>query len=98
MLALTEHATEVIGGILASPGIPDSAGVRITTATVTTNGSGPTRQLQIELAAAPDDSDEVIEEEGARVFLEDVVAELLRDKQLDADRDGEQVRFSISAA
>jgi Fe-S cluster assembly iron-binding protein IscA len=97
MLALTEHATEVIEGILASPGIPDSAGVRITTATVTTNGNAPAQQLQIQLAVAPDEGDEVIEEEGARVFLEDVVAELLSDKQLDADRDGEQVRFSISA-
>ena len=38
----------------------------------------------------------MIEEAGARVFLEDTVAELLDDKLLDVDRSGEQLRFSIS--
>ena len=38
----------------------------------------------------------MIEERGARVFVEDTAAMLLDDKVLDAERSGEQVRFSIA--
>jgi iron-sulfur cluster assembly protein len=97
MLVLTEDATEAIEGILAAPGMPEGAGVRITAATPT-SGASAAVGLQVALAAVPDESDQVIEEAGARVFLEDIVAELLHDKLLDADRDGEQLRFSIGSA
>ncbi len=99
MLALTEEATTTIEEILAEPGIPDGSGVRIATAMSTTDPAGNTAEatgLQVGLAATPDDNDEVIEERGARVFVEDNAALLLDDKVLDAERSGEQVRFSIA--
>ena len=97
VLALTEDAIEGVQAILTAPGVPEGAGVPITAATP---ASGPSTAvgLQVALAAVPDEGDEVIEEAGARVFLEDIVAELLQDKLLDADHDGEQVRFSIGNA
>ena len=45
--------------------------------------------------AAPDQSDAVIEQEGARLFVEDGVAQLLDDKMLDAHTSGSELRFSI---
>ena len=93
MLALTHDATETIEGILAGPGVPDGAGLRIAT-THPTDGSVPSA-LQVHLAVEPGDNDEVIEEAGARVFVEGSVTDFLDDKLLDVDRDGEQVRFSI---
>lgn len=95
VLALSDKATEAIERILARPEVPEGAGVRIASSAPTTDARGPS-DLQLGLAAAPDDGDEVIEEAGARVFLEDTVAELLDDKLLDVDRSGEQLRFSIS--
>ncbi len=48
------------------------------------------------MAAEPEDSDQLIEEEGARVFVEDTVADALKDKRLDADIVDERVRFSLA--
>ena len=99
MLALTEEATMTIEEILAEPGLPDGSGVRIATAMPETDpagNAGAETGLQVGLAARPDTNDEVIEERGARVFVEDTAALLLDDKVLDADRSGEQVRFSIA--
>jgi iron-sulfur cluster assembly protein len=93
LLTLTQNATSAIEGLLAGPGMPDSAGIRIASA-ITGDGNDP-GALQLGLAAAPDDHDRVIQDHGARVFVEDAVVPLLDDKLLDADADGEQVRFSI---
>lgn len=93
MLALTQHATEAIEGILGGPGVPDGAGLRIATAQQT-DGGAPTA-LQVTLAGGPDEHDEVIEEAGARVFVEDTVTGFLDDKLLDVENDGSQVRFAI---
>lgn len=93
MLTLTQNATAAIAGLLEGPGMPDSAGIRIASAS-RENGDDPAA-IQLGLAAAPDDHDSVIQESGARVFVEDTVIGLLDDKLLDADSDGEQVRFSI---
>jgi Fe-S cluster assembly iron-binding protein IscA len=94
MLALTDEATEAIEGLLSNPGMPEGAGVRIASSAPATDG-GASTGLEVALATEPDNGDEVIEEAGARVFLEDTVAELLDDKLLDVDRSGDQVRFSL---
>jgi iron-sulfur cluster assembly protein len=93
VLALTQDATEVIEGLLAGPGVPDGAGVRIAGADAT-DTAAPSA-LQVRLAAEPGDHDEVIQEAGARVFVEDAVTGFLDDKLLDVDREGDQVRFAI---
>ena len=95
MLALTDHATEAIEGILRAPAIPEGAGVRITAA-ADTNATGPEPgALAITLAPGPTEDDQVIDEEGARVFVEAPVAEYLDDKLLDARVEDEQVSFMI---
>jgi iron-sulfur cluster assembly protein len=94
MLALTENAVEAIEGILEGPAIPDGAGLRIA-AMESANGTGA--QLQLMLAEGPAESDEVIDDGGARVFIEGATAEFLDDKLLDADVLGEEVQFAITA-
>jgi iron-sulfur cluster assembly protein len=93
VLTLTQDATEVIEGLLAGPGVPDGAGVRIASA-YPADTDAPSA-LQVKLAAEPGDHDEVIEDSGARVFVEDAVIGFLDDKLLDVDREGDQVRFAI---
>ena len=95
MLTLTPDATDAIEGILRAPGIPDGAGIRIAAA-APTNSAAAATELQVTVAAEPDDSDHLIEEEGARVFVEDTIADALKDKQLDADIVDESVRFSLA--
>lgn len=94
MLALTTDATNAIERILAAPGIPDGAGIRIMAAP-STDSSGPGNDLQVTVAEGPGEGDHVIEEQGARVFVEDSVSTYLDDLKLDAELVDERVRFSL---
>jgi len=95
MLVLTDDATRAIEDILSSPGLPEGAGVRIAPAP-SSNGSTPVPAgLQITIAEMPADTDSVIDEHGARVFVDEAVVEFLDDKLLDAGFTEEQVSFAI---
>lgn len=88
MLALTNSAVEVVREIVAaSPEIDDeSGGLR-----VTTEGDG----FALGIVALPSEDDQVVEAEGARVFLEPEAAELLDDKVLDVSVVGERAHFTV---
>jgi iron-sulfur cluster assembly protein len=92
MLAVTEEAASAIDGILASPQMPDEAGMRVTAETVTEEGA-PRTDLRLTVVEAPEANDQIVED--ARIFLEPEAAALLDDKVLDADIAGEQVRFEL---
>jgi Fe-S cluster assembly iron-binding protein IscA len=94
VLALTDNATDAIEQILTAPGVPDGAGIRITPAP-SSNTPTPASELQLAVVERPVEGDEVVEEQGARVFIEDTVAGYLDDKQLDVDVVDERVRFSL---
>lgn len=94
MLTLTSDATDAIERILTAPGVPSGAGIRITQGP-SADGGAPASELQVLVAETPDDGDAVIEDEGARVFVEDTVSGFLDDKQLDAEVVDERVRFSL---
>ena len=81
MLAISPDAAEVIKTMVASERAPDSAGLRISSSPVSSNGHGP--ELVLELAERPNEGDEVLEEEGAHVFLGPAAASMLQDKLLD---------------
>ena len=94
MLALTPDATQASERILTAPGVPDGAGLRIIPVGPT-NESEVTSELQVEVAEEPGERDEVIENDGARVFVEDSLCGYLDDKLLDADMVEERIRFSL---
>jgi len=48
------------------------------------------------VVALPGEDDEVVEEQGARVFLDPAAASLLEDKVLDASLEQNQVAFTIA--
>jgi Fe-S cluster assembly iron-binding protein IscA len=95
VLTLTPDATEAIEHILEAPSVPEGAGIRIAPAVPTTDETVGS-DLRVTVAEEPDDNDEVIEEGGARVFVEDTVTEYLADKQLDAQVVDERVGFTIA--
>jgi iron-sulfur cluster assembly protein len=89
MLTLTPSAVEAVDTLLhSSPEVPDDAGLRI--------GTAGESQLTIGLAAEPAPGDQVIEEGGARVFLDSGAAEMLQDAQLEARQEGDQIAFGVS--
>ncbi|MFC0042385.1 Fe-S cluster assembly protein HesB [Actinomadura rayongensis] len=91
MLTLTTGAVQVIRTVTADPQLPPDTGIRIESGL---NGSDA---LRLSVAPAPEAGDEVVEAEGAKVYLDPEVAVLLNDKTLDAQVDPQgDVAFTIA--
>jgi iron-sulfur cluster assembly protein len=87
MLMLTDNATKVIGALVDNPEIPDGGGLRIAAAP---------EGLTVSPAEVPEASDQVIEDQSARVFVEPEAAAALDDKVLDAQVDDSgRVQFML---
>jgi iron-sulfur cluster assembly protein len=84
MLVLTEAAAEVVKSVTSTAQTPDEAGLRIAS-----SAQKPERPdaLQLSAVAAPRENDQVIEADGARVFVDPLAATYLEDKVLDARLD-----------
>jgi iron-sulfur cluster assembly protein len=81
VLTLTNNAAQAIRDLTASTPEPAQSGIRISS-----QGEGSS-SLTLSLATAPEPADEVVEAEGARVYLDPVAASVLEDKSLDAGAD-----------
>jgi iron-sulfur cluster assembly protein len=92
LLTITENAEQALDAVAAAGNVPDGAGVRIS------QGVGADGQPAVGLAlvAAPEPGDAVVEEANVPVFVAADVADLLEDKVLDAELQGEQIAFSIT--
>lgn len=92
MLALTDSAVEAVKSIVSSAGgDSETGGLRLAA-----EREGAEANLHLSVVALPAEDDEVIEEQGARVFLEPEAASLLDDKVLDANVEQNQVAFTIA--
>jgi Fe-S cluster assembly iron-binding protein IscA len=92
LLALTDEAVEAVRNIVSSSDeLPETGGLRLAT-----ERAGTQTTLQLSVVALPAEDDEVIEEHGARVFLEPEAAVVLDDKVLDARIEQNQVEFTIA--
>lgn len=90
MLTLTENASTIVRDITHQPGYSDGAGLRITS-----DADPSSFAIAPAEGAAPDD--QVVEQSGATVFLDERSAELLDDKILDAAVDDEgRVEFALA--
>jgi iron-sulfur cluster assembly protein len=92
MLALTDSAVQAVRDIISSsPELDETGGLRMVA-----EPAGTEANLQLSVVPQPAEDDEVIEEEGARVFLEPEAASLLDDKVLDARVEDNRVAFTIA--
>jgi iron-sulfur cluster assembly protein len=92
VLTVTSNAAEAVKTMSeAAPELPNDSGLRI--------HAEPTEEgelgFELNLVEDPDEGDEVIEEAGARVFVEPETAVYLEDKILDATIAGNRVQFSL---
>jgi len=97
MLALTPTAAEVVESIVSQQELPDTAGLRITSqeGEAAADGSGSQRDLRLSVVEQPEAGDSLVE--GSQVYVEPgETAELLEDKVLDAEVEGNEVRFSLA--
>lgn len=95
MLAVTSSAAEAIRDIASA--IPETAGIRLAPLPgVQVNGSMPDTGLEAQPAASPDEADEVLQEEGATLFIEPSLVPHLEDKVLDVEMEGVQATFVLS--
>jgi iron-sulfur cluster assembly protein len=93
LLAITEDAAAAIKGIVGAPGLPETAGLRITQEVSTQADGQPRTDLRLSVVAAPQEGDQVLEQE--RVFVDSEAADLLSNRLLDAEFVDDDVRFSL---
>ncbi|WP_446218739.1 adhesin [Micromonospora sp. IBHARD004] len=84
MLSMTDNAVMVIRDLATQQDVGQDGGLRI--AADTDAGS-----LSIELVPQPAQGDQVVDNEGARIFLDADAAELLHDTSVDATVDDEGI-------
>lgn len=90
MLTLTENASTIVKDISQQPGLPETAGLRITSESPT----DPTFEVTAAEGAEP--GDQVVEQAGATVYLDQQAAAMLDDKVLDAAVDpAGKVEFAL---
>jgi Fe-S cluster assembly iron-binding protein IscA len=92
MLALSERVVVAINGIMSNPEIPEGAGLRVSPQMT---GESKAVALELSVVEAPVGGDQVVEDQGAQVFVDERVSPMLEDKTLDATTEGEQVQFTI---
>ena len=92
LLALTDSAVQAVKHIVSSADeVDETGGLRMVA-----ERAGTQANFQLSVVALPAEDDEVIDEQGARVFLEPEAASLLDDKVLDASVEQDQVAFKIA--
>jgi len=89
MISITDDAAELIRALMDS----GAGGLRISTGPATGNGHGPA--LVLDLAPEPRNEDQVVNADGAQVFVDPAVAPSLDGKVLDAHVEGEQLEFAV---
>lgn len=93
MLALTAKAALAIREITDQTGLPAETGLRISASASKGNG---VPGLDIQVAEEPEPFDQVVEADGARVFLDPDASTVLADKWLDATVQQGRARFLIT--
>jgi iron-sulfur cluster assembly protein len=91
MLTLTESAKEMVRDMVSAENAPEGSGLRIVAAH--DEDGGPA--LSLELATEPAAGDQVLDDEGTRVFLEPEAAALLDDKILTTERHDDHYHFGL---
>jgi Fe-S cluster assembly iron-binding protein IscA len=90
MFTVTDQAALAIRSLTTGPEVPAGAGLRIA-------GSGSADALQLTTAAAPREGGEVIDADGARVFVDRTASEALEKAVLDARVDSQgEAQFALT--
>ena len=78
MLTMTPNASAIVNEICAQEGLGEGAGLRIS------SDEAPEPNLELATTMQAEPGDQVVEQEGASVYLDATAAAVLNDKVLDA--------------
>ena len=93
MFTMTQKARAVVRRVTAHPRLGRESGLRIASQDEDTDALG------VAMASGPKRGDEVVERDGARVFLDEEAVPRVRGRLLDAvTEDGGRVRFVVRHA
>lgn len=93
MFTMTHEARAVARRVTAHPRLGEESGLRIA------SQDGATEALGVGMTSGPKDGDEIVERDGARVFLDEEAVPRVRGRLLDAvTEDGGRVRFVVRRA
>ncbi|MGH8986797.1 MAG: hypothetical protein ACRDY6_23445 [Acidimicrobiia bacterium] len=85
MLQVSARAAAFVDEARRASGLPESAGIRLSA-----RGATGGHALQVKLASVPDEGDEVVEREGAKVFVAPELREVLSGRMLELEEHAEQ--------
>jgi Fe-S cluster assembly iron-binding protein IscA len=91
MLTISEGAAQAITGLVGRPEVPDGSGLRMTPRAV----PGEPTAVELALVEGPAGSDQVIEEQGVQVFVDNELAPVLDDKVLEATVEEDRINFKF---
>ncbi len=91
MLTLTPAAVDAVRSAISSEDAPPGAGLRITA-----RAEGDEVEIDLALVEAPSDGDQVVEEGGARIYLDPAAADALAGIELDAHTHGDHFHFGFN--
>jgi iron-sulfur cluster assembly protein len=94
MLTITDNAAKAVRRISAGSGLEPDPGLRLSAGPPTADGT----PLEVSVTAGAESTDQTIEKGGARVYLDELLAPALDDKVLDAEIEGDRVRFQLRDA
>jgi iron-sulfur cluster assembly protein len=89
MLTLSGPAVQAIRILTVKSGMPANSGLRI-------SHQDAAGSLELCMSPGPDSGDEIIEADGARVFLHAEAAAMLSGRELGAEISGDEVVFLIN--
>lgn len=90
MLAITPTAVQAIQGLISQPEIPDGAGLKLS-GQMTPEGAA----IELSVVSGPEETDQVLEAEDAKIFVAAPLTQVLDDKILDAGVEEGQVEFRL---
>lgn len=90
MLTLTDNAATVIGRLVTRADRGSDAGLRIQ---ANDEAAGA---MDVQIVATPEAGDDVVEQAGARVYLDSTASESLSSKRLDARVEKDAVNFIVN--
>jgi Fe-S cluster assembly iron-binding protein IscA len=91
MLTITNQAAVAIKDIVEANELPAGSGLRITA-----EEEGNEVSIELDFTEAPQDEDDVVESDGARVFLDETAAEVLGNVELSVTPHGDHVHFEFN--
>ena len=91
MLTITSEAADAIREIVQANDLPSGSGLRITA-----EEDGDEVSIALDFAEQPETDDDVVESDGARVFLDGTASEVLTGVDLTVTPHGDHVHFEFN--